>query len=393
MKKILFVLPHMICGGVEKALLALLYELPRNEYRISVRVVKSEGDFVGLVPEFVDYGELPLPEKIRNDLMLGGIKASIKHDITTLQIIKLLQIGYKVIRKDPLATLTCNFESLEEIQEKYDIAICFHIHMPFIVRYVAEKVRADLKFAWIHNDFAMSGFNVKKIEKYLNKYDHYFAVSEQLMTEYVNIFPQYAKKTTVAHNIVSESYIRSNLKSKRVQEYESDTINLLTIGRLDKQKGYDLAIKACKILKEKGIKFNWYVLGNGPEERNIRKMIRHEGIDNFFHLLGIRVNPYPYISNCDIYVQPSKHEGYGIALAEARILDKPIVCTDFTGARDQIVSGKTGTIVAMDAKEIANAIMDLISSESNREKYIKSLSECKKENIDELYSIIKYFML
>lgn len=393
MKKILFVLPHMICGGVEKALLALLHELPRNEFNISVRVVKSEGDFVSLIPEFVDYGELPLPEKIRDDLMLGGIKASIRHYATTMQLTKLLQIGYKVTRKDPLATLTCDFESLEELQEKYDVAICFHIHMPFIVRYVAEKVRADVKCAWIHNDFVMSGFDVKKIESYLNKYDHYFAVSEQLMTEFITIFPRYAEKTTVAHNIVSESYIRSNLVSEKVDEYENNTINLLTIGRLDKQKGYDLAIKACKILKKKGIHFNWYVLGDGPEECNIKKQIQREGVAENFHLLGTRVNPYPYINDCDIYVQPSKHEGYGIALAEARMLNKAIVCTDFTGARDQIISGKTGTIVTMDEKEIANAINELIFDVNKRKNYIEALSKCKKESANELHSIIKYFTI
>lgn len=55
MKKILFVLPHMICGGVEKALLSLVNELPKDEYDISVMVVKSEGDFVELVPDYVHY--------------------------------------------------------------------------------------------------------------------------------------------------------------------------------------------------------------------------------------------------------------------------------------------------------------------------------------------------
>ena len=78
MKKILFVLPHMICGGVEKALLALINELPREEYAISVRVVKSEVDFISLIPDYVDYDELPLEQNVRDGLMLGGIKASLK---------------------------------------------------------------------------------------------------------------------------------------------------------------------------------------------------------------------------------------------------------------------------------------------------------------------------
>lgn len=391
MKKILFVLPHMICGGVEKALLALIHELPKNEYNISVRVVKSEGDFVPLVPDYISYGELPLSEKIRDELMLGGIRASLQHYVKTFRIFDLAKVTYNVLRRDPLATLTCNFDSILDLQDEYDIAICFHIHMPFIVRYVAEKVQADVKCAWIHNDFVMSGFDVKKIQASLDKYDHYFAVSEQLLGEFVSIFPEYKSKSSIAHNIVSESYIRSSITGEQVEEYSKDTVNLLTIGRLDKQKGYDLAIKACAELKARSHKFSWYVLGNGIEEQNIRKMIEEYDVEGYFHLLGIRINPYPYINGCDIYVQPSKHEGYGIAVAEARMLNKPIVCTDFTGARDQIVDGKTGIIVRFDSNDIADAIEALILNSDKRDEFCKNLSISDKRCDSELLSIVEYW--
>lgn len=392
MKKILFILPHMICGGVEKALLALIHELPKEEYTISVRVVKSEGEFVSLIPDYVDYDELPLEKEVRDGLMLGGIKASLKHYASRIQLIDFIKVALKIVQKDPLATLICDFNDIPEMLETYDIAVCFHIHMPFVVRYVAEKVKANIKCAWIHNDFAMSGFNVKMIQESLNQYDHYFAVSEQLLEEFTNIFPEYKEKSTIAHNIVSESYIRSNLTENDVTGYNKNSINLLTIGRLDKQKGYDLAVKACKILKDRGYKFNWYALGNGVEEINIKKMIEDFGVKGYFHLLGIRINPYPYIDQCDIYVQPSKHEGYGIAVAEARMLNKPIVCTDFTGARDQIVNGYTGTIVGFEPEEIADAIKDLIANQDKRNAYSKNLACSDKNCENELQQITKYFV-
>lgn len=391
MKKILFVLPHMICGGVEKALLALIHELPRDEYEISVRVVKSEGDFVSLIPKYVDYAELPLDEKIRDGLMLGGIKSSIRYYIEKKQLLNLAKVSIKILEKDPLATLVCNFDTILGLEEFYDVAICFHIHMPFIVRYVAEKVKAKIKCAWIHNDFAMSGFNVKQIKKSLDCYNHYFAVSEQLLDEFVGIFPEYKEKSTIAHNIVSETYIRSNLTEMNVNEYARDSINLLTIGRLDKQKGYDLAVEACSILKKKGYQFNWYVLGNGAEEDNIKNMIKEYGVQDYFHLLGIRINPYPYIDQCNIYVQPSKHEGYGIAVAEARMLNKPIVCTDFTGARDQIENGKTGTIVDIDSDCIAEAITELMNKIELRQLYTENLKKSNKSCENEVKDIITYF--
>ena len=393
MKKILFVLPHMICGGVEKALLALIHELPKDEYEISVRVVKSEGDFVSLMPDYVDYGELPLENRVRDGLMLGGIKASLKYYAGKMQLFNLMKVSMKILQKDSLATLVCDFDAITEITDVYDVAVCFHIHMPFIVRYVAEKVKATIKCAWIHNDFSMSGFNVKQIQRSLDCYDHYFAVSEQLLEEFVNIFPEYKEKSSIAHNIVSEAYIRSSLSELEVKEYSKDSVNLLTIGRLDKQKGYDLAVKACSILKQKGYKFNWYVLGNGGEEANIIRMIEAHGVQDCFHLLGIRINPYPYIDQCDIYVQPSKHEGYGIAVAEARMLNKPIVCTDFTGARDQIIDGQTGSIVGFEPEEIAATIEKLIVNKDIDRNYSKNLSHSKKKCGDELQQIVQYFSI
>lgn len=391
MKKILFVLPHMICGGVEKALLALIHELPKDEYEISVRVVKSEGDFVSLMPEYVDYDELPLDDKVRDGLMLGGIKASLKYYAEKMQLLNLAKMSIKILQKDPLATLICDFETITKLEETYDVAVCFHIHMPFIVRYVAEKVNAQIKCAWIHNDFAMSGFNVKQIQGSLDCYNHYFAVSEQLLDEFISIFPEYRDKSSIAHNIISEAYIRSSLTEINVNEYRRDSVNLLTIGRLDKQKGYDLAVKACSLLKKKGYQFNWYVLGNGIEETNILNMIKEYDVQECFHLLGIRINPYPYIDQCDIYVQPSKHEGYGIAVAEARMLNKPIVCTDFTGARDQIITGQTGSIVGFESEKIALGIEELIISEKQRSVYSNNLAHSNKNCDDELQKIIMYF--
>lgn len=391
MKKIIFVLPHMICGGVEKALVSLIHELPKDEYSISVRVVKSEGDFVSLIPEYIDYGEIPLEKSVREGLMFGGIKASLKYYAERVQVVNFAKVAIKVLKKDPLATLICDFDTIKKLEETYDVAVCFHIHMPFIVRYVAEKVKANIKCAWIHNDFAMSGFNVKQIQNSLDCYDHYFAVSEQLLDEFISIFPEYKEKSSIAHNIVSEAYIRSSLTKMPVNEYNNNSINLLTIGRLDKQKGYDLAVEACSMLKRRGYKFNWYVLGNGVEEDNIKKMIKEYGVQECFHLLGIRINPYPYIDQCDIYVQPSKHEGYGIAVAEARILNKPIVCTDFTGARDQMVNGQTGTITGFQAEEIATAIENLIMNGDKRNAYSRNLASSNKSCENELQQITKYF--
>ena len=205
MKKIAFVVPHMICGGVEKGLLTLINELPKNEYDVTIYMVKIEGEFVKFIPNYVNKKELPLKKSIRDDLMLGGIQASVKNHLKTFNLIKLFKVSYGIINKNPLATLTCNFDQLDRVEEAYDVAVCFHIHMPFIVRYVAEKIQAKKKIAWIHNDFKTSRFKVERLRPYLDKYDHFFTVSEQLKHEFIDLLPQYKQKVTIAQNIISKN--------------------------------------------------------------------------------------------------------------------------------------------------------------------------------------------
>ena len=75
-------------------------------------------------------------------------------------------------------------------------------------------------------------------------------------------------------------------------------------------------------------------------------------------------NPYPFMNECDIYVQTSRHEGYCITLAEARCFNKPIVTTNFTGSSEQIKNYKTGLIVNFDIDEIYSAIKELLDDNS-----------------------------
>lgn len=394
MKKVLFVLPHMLCGGVEKALLSLINEMPKKEVEITILMVKAEGEFIKLIPPHVTSGEVPLPEYCREELMFGGIKASARHYLQKGQIVKFIKLIQNILRKDPLATLMCDFSELKNIEGVYDTAICFHMHMPFIVRYVAEKVDSKKKIAWIHNDFENSGYNIKPLENYLNYYQHFFAVSEQLRDEFGSIFPEYKKITSVAHNIISEQYIQTCADEYMPEEFDPNYtgIKILSIGRLDKQKGFDTAICVAKKLRESDIDFKWYILGNGVEEKSLKKSIKKNNLVDCFILLGIRTNPYPYLKNCDLYVQPSRHEGYGIAVAEARVLHKAIICTDFAGAREQIESGTTGLVVPFDINELFNAILLLIRNPNIRQRFERNLSLFPQSNYHEVDSILKVLL-
>ena len=80
------------------------------------------------------------------------------------------------------------------------------------------------------------------------------------------------------------------------------------------------------------------------------------GITDKVIFLGTKTNPYAFMRDCDIYMQPSRHEGFCITLAEALCFSNPIVSTDFTGAREQLKERKNSIVVGMEPEDIAKGV-------------------------------------
>ena len=74
-----------------------------------------------------------------------------------------------------------------------------------------------------------------------------------------------------------------------------DSFNIVTVGRLTEQKGYDIAIKAASILKKRKINFVWYAIGGGRDEEKLKKLVEKCCLENQFVFLGRKRNPYPYM--------------------------------------------------------------------------------------------------
>ena len=170
-----------------------------------------------------------------------------------------------------------------------------------------------------------------------------------------------------------------------------DGIRITTVGRISHEKGPDIAAKACKILVERGYNVKWHWVG-AHENTDIQKLIDENDLSGKFIPEGLQTNPYKYIANSDVYVQPSRFEGKSIAIEEAKVLGVPVAVTGFTTAASQIENGVTGIIAdEISAEALAEAVEELIS---NRELYEKIKTNLKKEtgNTDEikkLYALIE----
>lgn len=150
---------------------------------------------------------------------------------------------------------------------------------------------------------------------------------------------------------------------KECDGYLDDSrFKIISIGRLSTQKGFDMAIESAKILKNKGVKFGWYVLGDGPLKHQLEEQIRSCQVSDCFKLLVIRSNPYAYIKRADVFVMSSRFEGKSIALDEAKILCRPIVVTKYPSVYDAIEDGKNGILVDINSYSIAEGIEQLYNN-------------------------------
>src|SRR5690625_3234280 len=113
--------------------------------------------------------------------------------------------------------------------------------------------------------------------------------------------------------------------------------------------------------KKSGLNIRLYCIGEGSTKNEYKELIRCYGVEKDFILLGSTSNPYPFMKQCDIYVQPSRHEGYCITLAEAKCFNKPIVSTNFTGAKEQLFQYESATIIDFNEQQMLSALQKLVN--------------------------------
>ena len=166
---------------------------------------------------------------------------------------------------------------------------------------------------------------------------------------------------------------------------------LLSIGRLSPQKGFDFAIDAARILKDEGLKFIWFIIGQGELKEKLQEQIKQKHLEDCFVLLGVRENPYPYIKNADLVIQPSRYEGKSVVLDETKILAKPLIVTNYPTVHDQIMDGKEGVIVDIAAEAISNGIMELLNNEILYESIKNYMTNNEYGNVSEMVAYYKLF--
>lgn len=386
-KKLLFVIDSLPCAGAEKSLITLLSQLDYEKYEVDLQLFAYGWTLDELVPKEVNF----LPPLSYTNYSNQSLKQMILNcrNLTQFKMI-VARLRYSLfIRKGHLTNAQMArlyWQSIGSVIEKnekvYDVAISYAQGIPTF--YVADKTRAAKKYAWVNVSYTLGEEDRLFQEKYYQAYERIVAVSESAEEIFLESFPMFKDRMTIIYDINDYQMIKR--MSELEPEFKLDVphLKLLTIGRLDHQKGYDIALEAARLLKERGILFTWYVLGKGGLYDEIKQTIQKYGLEKEFILLGITANPYPMIKQCDIYVQTSKFEGYGLAIAEARMLNKPVVTTKFDAVFNQMVHEKNGLVTPMDGVGVADGIERLLKEPDLYHAIVDYLNQEKKGNVEEI---------
>ncbi|MBN9647089.1 glycosyltransferase [Terrisporobacter glycolicus] len=391
-KRILFVIPSLNIGGGEKSLVNLLNQFDYEKYDVDLFLFSYGGIFEQFLPKEVNI--IPLPEKyIDFNLYFGQSLLNMIKKRNLSQIYnKSMFTLINNVTKDKFNADQYNWKylrsSFEKLDKKYDVAIGYLEKSS--IYFCIDKVNANKRIGFIHTHYEKSGMNENIDKKYFKKLDNIVTITEECLDVLKRRFPECKDKMSVIYNIVSPSTINNMIlnSDENIIKKKDKQITIVSVGRLDKAKGYELAIDTCKELVNKNFNIKWYVIGEGEERESLTKLINENSLQKNFILLGLKSNPYPYMQDADIFVQTSRYEGKSIALDEAKILKKPIVVTNYETAREQIDNEINGLIVDMNSNDICNGIERIIKDSKLRDRLCNNLSKIDfgtEKEIEKLY--------
>jgi glycosyltransferase involved in cell wall biosynthesis len=271
----------------------------------------------------------------------------------------------------------------------YDVAISYdHGVGP---RFWAHRIKAKKKVQWIHTDLRGAQFNwTPTFSRAWNKIDTFVCVSDKSQESFQSLYPKLSKRCIVINNIIDNAQVRTLAKAP-IQDMpkEDGLLTMVSVCRLAKPKALERTIRVHKRLDDEGIHFRWYIIGDGDLKSDLEKLIRECHLEGKCILLGSRLNPYPYMQKADLFALLSYVEGFPLALIEAKILSRPIIATNFSGAKDLIHSGRDGLIVDNNEEAIYQGLKRLILSRELRHHFSNTLKGFEYDNSPSLEKIEK----
>ena len=352
-KRLLFFTNSLYGGGAEKVLQTLLCNLDLNKYDITLYSV-NEGVLNDSYPKGINYKYI---FKQNSTSLLSRLWAKISNKFKLI-------IYYKFSPR----TFYRFF-----VKGKYDTEIAFI--EGYSTRIISGSTnRYSKKLAWIHTDLKNNHWtdvafqNAQEEILSYNNFSTIVCVSKVIKNITYDLFN--SKNLVTVYNPIDDKYIRQFSRNKTHYHLApNSSIKLISVGRLTIEKGYDRLLPIIKRLYDNGHNISLTILGEGSEREKLEEYIAKNNLESIVSLLGFMPNPYSIIKEHDLFVCPSRFEGYSTAVTEALILGLPVITTNCSGMKELLgENNEYGVIVKNGDEYLYDGIKQFLENKS----YLKS---------------------
>ena len=366
-KKILFINGHLNTGGVEKSLLDILNHLDYQRYEVDLLLTENLGDYAQQLSPQVNvllrsiegtYGSLP-------KVIWKCIRT---RDWFSMKM-RLIFLLMRWFGNERIALA----KGLLTGGKAYDCVIGFRRGL--CTKIASHAVNAEHCITWWHH----GSVNVD-IEDYLAEVencDQIVAVSVGCRDMLSAAMPSLEERLVTIHNMLDVDCVRA--KADAFDPYlDKDVFHIVSVGGLVPEKHFDNAIYAARQLKDRGIAFQWHLVGDGVLRDELRAKAAELDVTDCFIFEGNQVNPYPYMKHADLFVHPSYVESFGIVVTEALALGMPCVVTRSAGVMDFLVDGENALLTEQSPEDLTAKVIKVLEDRELCD-YLRSNACCPEQ--------------
>lgn len=377
-KEVLFIMPRLTGGGAQKVLIDMLRNFDYNRYKVTLLMQFKDGVYLNDIPKEVEVLSIH-----------GRYNRFFYYLFRTLGILHLFLLFHSIAYRFWCKYLLRGREYDAIISFMEGNALKFH-------SYICDKAKKNI--SWVHIDLKRKHWsadffwNDKDELRCYQKMDNIIFVSEDARRNFLDLFNIVENRCIVIYNLID---YREISRLANVQMIDKRKFTICMVGRLNKQKRYDRALKVACQLKLDGYDFELWILGVGELEDILKERVIEYGLEKNVIFLGFVKNPYKYMRVADVYLSTSEAEGYPLVICEALSLGLPVVATDITGTREILggMDSSFGLIVSEELDDIYHGLKLMMDSSMIREKYHKKALERRivfrvSEVMNKIYSLI-----
>lgn len=359
-KNILISSYNLDFGGIETSLINLLKNFDYDKYNVTLVLEKKEGVFLNDLPKCVTLKEY------RTNTCSNVL---VRKAINLLKRIKWMMFNYK----------------------RYDASICYATYSGpcgFVARTAANN-----KTLYVHSNY-YEAFNKDKNKTKeffdnlkIEKYNHIVFVSNESKKDLCSIYPDIENKAVTINNLIDYKRI-IKLSEKKIDIKKTNKKVFLFVGRLDESsKRLTLLLEVAKKCKEEKISSIFWIIGNGPDEKMYKNIVKKEKLDNVL-FFGSKKNPYPYIKASDYLILTSRYEGFPVVYNEAITLNKPILTTVNVSDDFITIPNRFGIILNKDTSKIVEEIKNIIKADFKIKEQV-DFDKLNKERVSKIMKLME----